>query len=432
MSSPGSLPFAAADQLLLWADAIASVPADGGSPSWIRSLRSRIGADAAAWVLALASQQRRAVEKFGVGVWMATEKSIAQATDRRVARYKAGWMDDRPVWDLCGGIGGDAMELARRGPLVTIDADRQISAMAAANLILDGRSQGEAIWADVTRYAIPPAVAIHVDPDRRPTGVAGGRRGGTAAGRVVAPQRYQPPLDQVAQWVAGQRSGSPAGGGCVPDAVIKLAPAADLDEPIAAGWFGPQLHRQWISVDGSVREQVLLCGERLLARAGVVAGQRSAVRLMNDGTVQRWAAWGTEVAAEADRPLAFLLDVDPAVRAAGLSAAIAAHHGWRTLGSPAGFFTADSPPAARDLVQCFTVLWSGAADAKRLRQLFASEGWWLESVKVRAAGHEPQQWMRQLRAKSSAKSPRAPQVTLLIGRHGRGHYAVVGQRLVGI
>jgi len=406
------------------------------TPASVAGLRRQWGNETAAVVLAIAAEQSRAVDKFGPGVWMVTGKSVQQATDRVVAAYKATLFGNQVVFDLCGGVGGDALELARRGPVVTVDCDPKMTAMAGANLHLmfqdhsplaSARPAAIALCADATRYAIPRNVAIHIDPDRRPS----------RESRVVRPSDYLPTLDQVRTLVDGGRP-----------AVIKLAPAAELDTDDVGATLTQNHHRQWISLDLSVREQSLLCGECISA-AGVLPGGRSAVRVRRDGTHERFSIDGIDgdrlrefdrSLATSDHPPLILVDFDPAVRAAGLSAALAHARGLMALGDPSGFFGCDRLPADCSLVQCFETVWSGRADLKTIRKVVRQKSWWVDSVKVRGPGQDPVQWMKTLRAEvatrpnpvaSFDKSDEEPtQVTLLIGRHHQGVYAVIARRCV--
>lgn len=412
-------------------DSIAEAVAAGITPKLVRRFRDRFGDQAAGMILAIAAEQPRAVEKFGPGVWMVTPKAIRQATDWVVATYKAGLLGDVPVFDLCGGIGGDAIAFCRRGPVVTIDADPQVSAMAAANLVLANRRGGgqhpaAAVCADVTRYPIPPDVAIHIDPDRR------------AEKRVVRPEDYQPNLAEVSRLV-----------GRGPSSIIKIAPAALLENSPEGKSLAASGNRQWIGSDGSVREQTLLWGDAILA-GGVTPGGRSAVRLFRDGRVDRFAIDAAQAARidEVDRslpstvdPPRFLFDLDPAVRAAGLSAWFATTRRWVALGGPSGFFGADELPTDRSLAQCFESLWAGPADVKQVKRVTRDRNLWVDSVKVRVTGHDPEKWLKTLRDDRSTRKKRSAGdagqstpadqtvVTLLIGRHHGGVYAVIAKRL---
>lgn len=414
--------------------ALAAVPL---TPAVIQRLRREQGASAAAVLVAIASVQSRAVMKFGPGVWMATEKSIAQATDRTVAAYKASLLGNKPVFDLCCGVGGDAMALAKRGPVVAVDLDPQVAAMATANLRLDGQrgdrgirdptanavDGATVICGDATKVTIPPAAAIHVDPDRRPA----------AGNRVIRPSHYLPPIETVARWIAGE----PLSGGRT--AIVKLAPAAPLEQETGTAMTAAlvaQHHRQWISLDGSVREQALLCGDAITA-AGCEAGGRSAVRLWDDGRREVFAIDAADTAKldQIDRDVttlnaaaSWIIDLDPAIRAAGLSAALAAARGWAALGGAAGFFGADTLPEARSFTQVYQTLWSGAADLKRLKRVVRDNGWWIESVKVRGAGQDPAAWTKSLRGDTRRDEQNV--VVGFLGRWADGTaYAALARRV---
>jgi len=408
------------------------------TPASVAALRRHWGGDVAAVILAIAAEQSRAVDKLGPGTWMVTGKSIQQATDRVVAAYKAALFGDQVVFDLCGGVGGDALELARRGPLVTIDCDPQMSAMAGANLhrvlrqpatVASFRASAVAICADATRYATPRDAAIHIDPDRRPNRET----------RVVRPGDYLPTLNQVRTLVDGGRP-----------AIIKLAPAANLDTDDVGVTLSEHHHRQWISLDMSVREQSLLCGD-CISTAGVLPGGRSAVRVRRDGTDERFSIDRIDSdrlreldrsLASCDRPPRIVVDFDPAVRAAGLSAALAHARGLIALGDLSGFFGCDQLPTDCSLLQCFETVWSGRADLKSIRKVVRQHSWWVDSVKVRGPGQDPAQWIKTLRAEAT-RPTLAPdfgkrdeafeasnKVTLLIGRHHQGVYAVIARRCV--
>lgn len=432
-------------RLLASRQRIAELAASDPSAAIIQRLRRSEGEAAARSLLEIAREQSRAIAKFGPGVWMVTVKAVRQATDRVVARYKASLFGDLAVADLCCGIGGDALALARRGPLVAIDADPALVAMTAANLLLDqtacppdGDPQDAAaigVCADVTRYRLDRSWAIHLDPDRRPTDTATSRQG-VGPGRVVRPELYSPPLESVARLVEGR-----------PAWLVKLAPAASLpcdsvpsspvDRWVDAG------HRQWVSFGGSVREQLWMGGEAL-RRASVEPGGRSAISLHGDGcytcfatdarTTRRLAEVDRQIA-QLDEPPAVICDLDPAVRAAGLSACLAEQRGLAALGGPAGFFGAATAPADRSLLQCFETLWAGPADLRRIKGRLRAGRWRLGDVKTRGSDRDAHQWTLRLRGDrkykrlSDVAAPRAAAVTLLVGRHRHGHYAVIARRL---
>ncbi len=371
------------------------------TPSLIVSLRREVGEQLAQLLLEIASLQAKAKNKFGHGIWMATERSLQQASDRVVADYKASLFGDHTVIDLCGGIGGDAMALARRGAVVTVDLDPQMTNMAAANLRAIAAQNAVAVCADARDYFRllrnhNHSAAIHIDPDRRP-----------AEQRVSDPEMCSPSLSMLATLIEARDA-----------AIVKLAPAAVVEESIAA-----KFHRQWISFAGSVREQSLLSGG-CRDVSELLLGNRSAIRVFQDGRRELYVNRDKHVARmsmeSASRVGQFIIDFDPAIRAAGLSGPFAADRELKPLGESSGFHTTDDMPRDRRLMQCFEVLWTGPADRKQIRAQLASRQLSIEVVKVRGTDHEPEMLRSQLRSKSNGES-----VTLLIGRTANGIYAVI-------
>jgi len=400
--------------LMTWSshhrELIASLATQSITPSVILSLRKRFGEAQARQLIELASLQPKAVKKFGPGVWMATSGALEQSTDHVVARYKASMMADWDVLDLCGGIGGDAMGFAARGGVITIDRDPIMTKMAAENLRASRATRAVAICDDVQAYVdrLGPSAnrcAVHVDPDRRPH-----------ERRTVDPAAYSPSLELVNRWASRMRA-----------CLVKLAPAAELPDEIAGHY-----HRQWISHAGSVREQTLVSGD-CLTTAGLLAGERSAVRVMSDGSHCQFASAISDSASDdsasdeaAHSPLEYLYDFDGSVRAAGLSMAFAQSHGLKPLSGPAGFFTSDEARECSPLLQGFRVEWSGPADIKQVRKQLAVLGGSLRAIKVRGSDHDPQKLQKSLAVNTA--SDRVP-MTLLIGRGPRGVWASLSTSL---
>jgi hypothetical protein len=382
-------------------------------PAVVVALRKQVGPSVASELLELASLQAKANKKFGDGVWMATARSIEQASDRVVADYKASLVGDRVVIDACGGIGGDAMGFARggfarggfarRGSVVTIDSDPRMTGMASDNLRSTHAENAVAVCADAMRYwsMLPvknESICLHIDPDRRPN-----------ERKTSDPSAYLPSLEQVMEMVASSTA-----------AMIKLAPAANLPESIAVSG-----HRRWISYAGTVREQSLLFGE-YPDSALVSCGTRSAVRLMRDGTHHAFrssheAMIETDVASAAE-PRQSIIDIDPAIRAAGLSAEFACAHSLQCLGDASGFFTTDEFIAPSPLHQAFECAWSGPADLKQIRKQVERFDIAIKTVKVRGTDHDPQVVLKALKpSRTKAEKP----ATLFIGRQAEHVYAVL-------
>ena len=367
------------------------------SPAKIKSLQRQFGNDLSRDLLTAASLQRKAREKFGVGTWWVTEKSLQQATPWQVARVKSQWFTDLSVYDLCNGIGGDTLQLAGRGPVVGIDSDRRLVSMAAANL--GARSTAAVVCADVRLYPISPAAAIHIDPDRRSDGRRSSR-----------PESYSPSWSEVCELV-----------GKSPAALIKLAPAASLDRSNL-----PENHCVFISLRGSVREQSLLLGnvrENFLAIHGLPAdlGQ-SALIVDRDGHQTVFApSVPSDIPADIDdSPGEFMIDPDAAIRAAGLTDAFAIQYGLSTLGGPAGFLTlATNAPPPKELAITERVLWIGSSDDRQLRRELRLRDFYPQRIKSRGVEFDPARLQKRLR--NCGEQP----ITLWIGRNGPRQYAVI-------
>lgn len=332
----------------------------------------------------------KAVGKLGAGNWSVTDRGLQQATPWQVADLKASWFGDALVYDLCCGIGGDAIALARRGPVVAVDRDGEIAGCARHNLAQVPGAVAEVICGDVTALDLPAGASLHIDPDRR-----------SLQGRTTSPQRYQPSWEQVSRLVSDAEA-----------AVVKLAPAASID--------GDSSRRCWISLQGTVREQSLLWGDSI-RRAALTHAPRSAAILAADGrvtwfrpTIER-SSPDIETTAE---PARFLIDPDAAIRAAGLTTRFAAEFDLRWLDGPAGFLAAQG--VSNHLAQCAVsgeVIWWGTADDRKLRRELRARNAFPHTIKVRGTGHDPAALIKRYRR--CGEQP----VTLWIGHWRRRGFA---------
>ena len=314
----------------------ATIAGDPSASDLRTTLRQQVSSELAVFVITVAHLQAKAARKLQAPddtprIWWVTERSLQQSTPWQVARLKSKWFAGETVFDLCCGHGGDARQLNRRGPVVAIDADPLVAELAAANLDVDqvilpnadsvvgdhaGSSlarltvtRGQVICNDVTQIQLPPESWVNLDPDRRPKSSenASSQHGVT---RTSQPDHYRPDWQTVIQMIRKTAGSS-----------IKLAPAAN---PVVDQL--PASHRCWISLSGSVREQTLLCGGTLTNSRLPVSG-RSAAAVKSDGTANWFIAEPdlvTQRAAVTNKPLAWIVDPDAAIRAAGLTEAYAA------------------------------------------------------------------------------------------------------------
>ncbi|WP_330264965.1 THUMP-like domain-containing protein [Streptomyces griseorubiginosus] len=204
-------------------------------------LRREHPAELVSAALGQARLRQRAVAKFGAedaGRMFFTPNGVEQSTRASVAAYRAERfraLGVRSVADLCCGIGGDAIALARAGiRVLAVDRDPLTAAAARANAdalgladLIDVRE------ADVTEVDTGSYDAVFVDPARR----------STKRGRIFDPEAYSPPLSWAVQAALG-----------APHAALKVAPGIP-HEAVPA-----QAEAEWISDGGDVKEAVLWFG----------------------------------------------------------------------------------------------------------------------------------------------------------------------------
>jgi SAM-dependent methyltransferase len=296
-----------------------------------------------------------------------TPAGVEQATRSSVAAHRAERFAGTPhVVDLCCGIGGDLIALARAGMRVTgVDSDPLAAAVAAANVSALGLSELVTVsCADVTTLDLGSVPAAFCDPARR----SGGRR-------VFDPSAYSPPWTFL---MTLARS--------VPRAAFKVAPGIDHD-------LVPQgVEAEWVSDRGDVKEAALWCGDlagvprraTLLPSGATITGSGTAVAPV--GPVGEW-----------------LYDADGAVVRAHLVAELAESLGATTVDPTIAYLTSASlveTPFARayrvDEVMPFSL--------KRLRAALRSRGVGRVEIKKRGSALDVEQLRRDLRLSGDAEA----------------------------
>ncbi|MDT3397564.1 methyltransferase domain-containing protein [Streptomyces sp. B1866] len=339
--------------------------------------------------------RQRAVAKFGAEDarrMYFTPDGVEQATRASVAAYRARRFADlgvRTLADLCCGVGGDALALARAGVRVlAVDRDPLTCAVARANAEALGLADRiEVRRADVADVDTSPYDAVFVDPARRGgrggagrsggtgragrTGAAGGpaRAGGQGGGgRIFDPESYSPPLS----WAVATARRSP-------HAALKAAPGLPYEAiPDAA-------EAEWISDGGDVKEAVLWFGTARpgMRRATLLPSGRSLLgaRLPDPspGPVGRW-----------------LYEPDGAVIRAHLVADVAARVGGRLIDPTIAYLTADElrPTPYATAYEITDVL---PFNLKRLRALLREREVGVVTIKKRGSAVEPEELRRRLK-----------------------------------
>ncbi|HZZ72302.1 MAG TPA: hypothetical protein VFE24_08610 [Pirellulales bacterium] len=364
-----------------------------------RRLREHLSLQQTHLVLEQVDLRRRAKAKFTTpeGLFF-TRVGLEQATDEVVARYKAErFPRDRPVFDLCCGIGGDAMALATRGATIGVDRDPIAALFARLNLqqtrlANSARAAAEVRVAAVEELELSEAAAWHLDPDRRATG-----------SRVTRVERYEPGPEVVERLLRA----CPAG-------AIKLAPAAELSRE-----WSTAAESEWISRDGECKQLVAWFGS--LARE---PGRRCATILRNHSPTVRTVVGREEIdfvsARQVDR---FVYEVDAAVLAARLTGQLAAEHGLLAIDPHGGYLT--GPDVVQDAALTpFEVLETLAFDRKRLKGALAARG--IGRLEIKKRGHFPDPAV--LRRELATAGPES--ATLLLAQLETSSAAILARRIV--
>jgi SAM-dependent methyltransferase len=343
--------------------------------------------------LGQARLRQRAVAKFGAEDaerMFFTPNGVEQSTRASVAAYRAvrlKAMGVTSVADLCCGIGGDAIALARAGiRVLAVDRDPLTAAAARANAdalglagLIDVRE------ADVTEVDTAAYDGVFVDP---------GRRGGR--GRIFDPEAYSPPLSWAVQ--AALKA---------PHAALKVAPGIP-HEAVPA-----QAEAEWISDGGDVKEAVLWFGTAPGAvRATLLPGPRTLLgRGLPDPEVRSVGR--------------YLYEPDGAVIRAHLVAEVAEEVEGGLVDPTIAYVTSDSL-LATPYATAYEITDQLPFNVKKLKALLREREVGILTVKKRGSAVEPEELRRK--ALPKAQGPHSATVfltrvagapTMLIGAPAR-------------
>lgn len=342
-------------------------------------LRREHPAELVSAALGQARLRQRAAAKFGADAYRMyfTPHGVEQATRTVVAQHRASRfaaLGVRRLADLCCGIGGDAIALARAGiEVLAVDHDPLTCAVARANaqaLGLTGLI--EVRCADVTDVDTRSYDALFTDPARRGgqkkkarSASAEGRWRATG-GRIFDPEAYSPPLSWAIE--AARKH---------PHAAIKVAPGIPHQAiPHGAG-------AEWVSYAGEVKEAVLWFGTHDARRATLLP---RGVSLSSAG-----------LTAPAVGPVGrYLYEPDGAVIRAHLIAEVAAQLDGRLIDETIAYITSDQlhqTPYATPYEITDTLPFN----LKKLKALLRQRRIGTAVIKKRGSAIEPDELRRKLK-----------------------------------
>ncbi len=354
-----------------------------------RLRREGFDPDEAGWLVDQAALRVRARGKLPEPERLLfTDEALEQASGLEVATWRAARLAGYPAaLDLCAGIGGDALALARALPrVVAVELDPVRAALLehnAAALGLADRLEVRVLdWTTQDWSGHPLAF---VDPARRIDGR-----------RVTSLHAMRPNLAAV-QTLARE----------VPDVLVKVAPGLDVDEvPRAAGL-------ELISVGGELKEALLVFG-------GVRRSEDPIATVLpgpHDFTGPR------ALPARVAPPGAYLLEPDPAVIRAGLVRALGERLDAWQLDPEVAYLSSDGRPET-PFARAWRVLRHGPFRKKTLARWLRDLGPARVTVTGRATPIAPETLRRQL-----PSDPRGPERAVIVTRGSDGPLAIVGEPL---
>lgn len=357
----------------------------------MQTLRKDLTVDRAQLVAETTELRRRAEVKFSRASQMFfTRKLLEQATEESIADYKAARFSPAArIADICCGIGGDALGLARQRQVVLVDCDPVATLLAERNTQVNDGLPTEFVNGDAESFAVGSVDAIHIDPDRR-----------TSLGRTIALEQFQPSLAAIEQMLA--TNGNMA---------VKTAPATSVpDDWSIAG------EREWIGSRRECRQQMVWLGN--LARQ---PGARMATVIDRNGRPTSFTGDASVTSPNVRAWLRFVHEPHAAVLAAGIDGDFAQQHDCARVDSTVPYYTSDQPFDS-PLIASFEILEVLPYDLRKLRTAVAVHNGGTLEVKVRGVLVKPSEVIAKIRPRGS--SP----LTILLSGSRSSTQAIVARR----
>ncbi|MFE0191895.1 methyltransferase domain-containing protein [Streptomyces sp. NPDC058989] len=323
--------------------------------------------------LGQARLRQRAAAKFGADAWLMyfTPNGVEQSTRTAVATHRAARLAAlgvRSLADLCCGIGGDAIALARAGiRVLAVDRDPLACAAAQANAEALGLAALiEVRCAEVAEVDTAGYDAVFVDP---------ARRGKVRGARIFDPEAYSPPLSWAVETAR-----------TAPFAALKIAPGVPHDA------LPEDAETEWISDGGEVKEAVLWFAAAPGGAPAPTPGGRRATLLPAGDSLLGAGLPDPEAGPVGD----WLYEPDGAVIRAHLVADVAAQVGGRLIDPTIAYITADRL-AATPYATAYALTDVLPFNVKKLRALLRERGVGTAVIKKRGSAVEPEELRRKLK-----------------------------------
>jgi hypothetical protein len=339
------------------------------SVAQVRRLRRALTATRAHLILEQCELRRRATAKFEAAASMYfTRQGLEQATDEGIAHFKAQrFPAGQAVADLCCGIGGDLLGLARRAAVTGVDLNPIHTLLSEANARASGLASCSFATEDASTWPVERCAAWHLDPDRR---VQGERTAQMAFSR--------PSVDAIDRLLAA-----------CPQAALKLAPAADVPDT-----WAQSAERQWIGSGRECRQQVVW-----FAALAQHPACRSAVVVDRHGQAGQPVVGRNEVRCDVASAVGrYVYEPHPCIIAARLAHTLGARYGLAVIDPQVAYFTGDQPIADLRLAT-FTVMDVLPFDLRQLRSVVRERRIGNLEVKKRAVDADPTAVRRQLQGR---------------------------------
>ena len=284
---------------------------------------------------ALCDLRRKAVHKFSrAGAMWFDRQGFEQATAEPVSLHKAQRFTGE-VLDLCSGIGGDSIALARNGCQVTA-----VDLNPAQGLRTEWNAEAYDVAGRIVtecrdvELITERSGLVHIDPDRRRQ---------SAAARAIRVEDYVPGIEFLQRLTTEFRGGA-----------IKLSPASNF-----GGKF-PEAEVELISLSGECKEATIWFGDLRGTEAWRATVLPSGETLSGNPL---------DFYAEQASVEAFVFDPDPAVVRSGLVDAAALKLGLSRLDREEEYLTGGSAVVS-PFVQAFEVLADLPNNATEIREWF--------------------------------------------------------------